>query len=865
MNSRILPSLTLALASILPAPALEPDRFVKSTVVSGCEDPMQLDFTSDGTLFWIERRGAVKWRRPDGSSGLSGTIPSFSSADAGALAIVTGRQWPAQRDIFVFYCPEALPRVLKVERLSLAPDLSFLPDSSRVLLTIPLEVGIDPSHCGGGLAWDGHGNLLIGTGDNSPPQDTPAVHPTERNRDSRRSAANPHDLRGKILRIHPEPDGSFSIPTGNLFTNPKDGRPEVFAFGVRNPFRLSCDPKTGWITWGDVGGNVKTDLDLGPEGFDEINLTREPGFFGWPFCSGPNLPWRPFDGKSLKPSGPFWDPAKLVNDSPTLPAPIALPPSRPALLWYGSEPSQDWPFLGSGGRSITGGIIFRRPANPAPDALPAELDGTLIFAEWMRNWLCLARLNENGTLLSAEPFTPNLRFRKPAALATGPDGALYIAEMGERWTGNKDSSITRIAYLSGNRPPVAVVSAPVTSGPCPLTINPVSAPSSDPDRDSLAFSWDWQGAGLSGHADGPSPSFTFTQPGIYTLTLTARDPSGALSKSSLSIAAGNAAPTVSFSNPPDGSFYDWSKPVPWSVNATDTEDGNSITDRLLVTAERRDRFPDAAALPPGLALMRATTCFSCHQTADKSAGPPYAEVARRYAADPAARPTLATRIISGGKGVWGDLPMPPHPQHSPAEAALMIDWILSLAQQGETLTARGASGEFKLAEPSRQWGTAQNGVLRLHVAATDLGANGLASQLGASEITLRSRRQRACFFDHGHLAASQDNLDQGGMVARLEPDGWIRFRHLRYQDFSSIQLHGWVHGGDATLSIHKDSPDSPPLVSTTVKAGPATGKAAVWNLAMPNVNVHGAPADVIIALKAPKGTIADFMFVEFAR
>ena len=115
-------------------------------------------------------------------------------------------------------------------------------------------------------------------------------------------------------------------------------------------------------------------------------------------------------------------------------------------------------------------------------------------------------------------------------------------------------------------------------------------------------------------------------------------------------------------------------------------------------------------------------------------------------------------------------------------------------------------------------------------------------------------RQRACFFDNGHLAASQDNLDQGGMVARLEPDGWIRFRHLRYQDFSLIQLHGWVHGGDATLSIHKDSPDSPPLVSTTVKSGPATGKASVWTLAMPNANVHGAPADVIIAPKAPSPT-----------
>ena len=70
--------------------------------------------------------------------------------------------------------------------------------------------------------------------------------------------------------------------------------------GIRNAFRVFADPKTGWIIWGDVGGNVDPNLGLGPEGYDEINVARGPGFFGWPFLSGPNAPWRPFDPATKK-------------------------------------------------------------------------------------------------------------------------------------------------------------------------------------------------------------------------------------------------------------------------------------------------------------------------------------------------------------------------------------------------------------------------------------------------------------------------------------------------------------------------------------------------------------------------------------
>ena len=76
-----------------------------------------------------------------------------------------------------------------------------------------------PPHCGGGVVWDREGNLLLGIGDNTPPQEVPSIHPDEVLKDARRSAANMQDLRGKILRITPKPDGA--IPCRRATSSPR--------------------------------------------------------------------------------------------------------------------------------------------------------------------------------------------------------------------------------------------------------------------------------------------------------------------------------------------------------------------------------------------------------------------------------------------------------------------------------------------------------------------------------------------------------------------------------------------------------------------------------------------------------------------
>lgn len=84
----------------------------------------------------------------------------------------------------------------------------------------------------------------------------------------------------------------------------------------------------------------------------------------------------------------------------------------------------------------------------------------------------------------------------------------------------------------------------------------------------------------------------------------------------------------------------------------------------------------AAAADQKLAQKHA--CMSCHQVAKKVVGPAFADVAKKYKGDAGASAHLLEVIKKGGKGVWGNVPMPPHPQVSEADAKSIVTWVLSL-------------------------------------------------------------------------------------------------------------------------------------------------------------------------------------------
>ena len=88
----------------------------------------------------------------------------------------------------------------------------------------------------------------------------------------------------------------------------------------------------------------------------------------------------------------------------------------------------------------------------------------------------------------------------------------------------------------------------------------------------------------------------------------------------------------------------------------------------------------AALIAPAMAdeaLAKAKNCMACHAVANKVVGPAYKDVAKKYAGDKTAADKLAAKIIKGGSGVWGAVPMPANPQVSEAEARKLAAWVLS--------------------------------------------------------------------------------------------------------------------------------------------------------------------------------------------
>ena len=253
--------------------------------------------------------------------------------ESGLLGLAVDPAFERNHWVYVYYSQKEAHE-FRLSRLTLGgtpPELS----EEKVLLTVPVDIEVC-CHYGGGLGFDGQGNLHLSTGDNTVGFESDGFAPLDyregrRLFDSARSAGNANDLRGKILRVHPEADGTVTIPAGNLFPpgTPKT-RPEIYVMGCRNPFRFSIDARSGTLYFGDVGPDAAgPSPERGAAGFDEFNRTKVAGNFGWPFLMADNKPYREYDF-ATKQSGAAQDPAKPVNLSPNNTGPKELPPAQPA-------------------------------------------------------------------------------------------------------------------------------------------------------------------------------------------------------------------------------------------------------------------------------------------------------------------------------------------------------------------------------------------------------------------------------------------------------------------------------------------------------------------------------------------------------
>ena len=422
------------------------------------------------------------------------------------------------------------------------------------------------------------GNLFFSIGDNTSPRDTGYGPIDERDGrgpwDAQKSSSNTADLRGSIMRIKPEDDGTYSIPDGNLF--PKDGsggRPEIYVLGNRNPFRISIDQRTGFLYWGEVGPDAGEDSTTrGSRGYDEVNQAKEAGFFGWPYFVGDNQAYNDHNFETEVSGAPF-DPENPINDSPNNTGARELPPAQPAFIWYPYGPSEQFPLVGSGGRNAMAGQVYYFDDYEDSDAkIPEYYDGKLFIYEWMRGWIMAVTMDENGDYVRMEPFLSSMDFSNPMDMLFAPDGTLYMLEYGPSWfAGSPEAKLTHISYIKGNRPPRAEIAVDNGIGATPMTVA-FSSASVDFDGDDLTYAWDFGNGQTSAEE---SPSVTFDAPGTYDVSLTVTDPSGEESSASYEILAGNDVPQLSLKMSGGNSSFHWDNTtIDYEVEVVDTEDGS---------------------------------------------------------------------------------------------------------------------------------------------------------------------------------------------------------------------------------------------------------------------------------------------------
>jgi cytochrome c len=745
----------------------EENRFTKVVLIEKLNEPVELAVLPDERVLFIERRGAINLYTP-ATRRLTriATIPvslkyaNGNDAEDGLLGLAADPSFASSGWIYLYYSPAGSDPKNVLARYTMRGDSLDLA-SGKVILEVPVQRD-ECCHTGGSIAFDRDGNLYVSTGDNTNPFATGYAPIDERPGrapwDAQKSSANTNDLRGKILRIRPQPEGSYTIPEGNLFppgAAPRT-RPEIYTMGHRNPYRIAIDKRTGFVYWGDVGPDAPVDsAERGPAGHDEIGQARHAGNFGWPYFVADNKAYLDVDFATMK-AGPRFDPARPVNTSPNNTGLNELPSAQKAFIWYPYGPSAEFPLLGDGGRTaMAGPVYYRDDFRNAARPFPEYYDRKLLIYEWMRGWIIAVTMDANGDYTSMERFMASHKFANPIDIEFGPSGDLYLLEYGTRWfQGNDDARLVRIEYNTGNRAPVVAAAVDKPAGATPLRVALSSAGTVDADDDELRYEWTISrpNGSVVRKLAGPNPTLTLATPGTYTASLVVTDAQGARDSARVPIAAGNEPPRVEIDLVESNrSFFFAGIPVRYAVRVDDREDGSLRsgripTSRVVVTAQYlKEGLAESQTAPghraadapdtheAGRRLVQTGTCLSCHQLDQKSIGPTFTAVAQKYKGDTNAVTFLVGKIRRGGSGVWGSAMMPPHSQLSEADAARIAAYILSLAEnRTPSLPARG---EYT---PPVAPDSAGQGVVVVRASYTDRGANSAPAASGVKTVVLRA-------------------------------------------------------------------------------------------------------------------------------
>ncbi len=792
---KFLPAL-LALSPItfvLPAYSEEkPEdfRYRIETLGTDLARPMTMRMAPNGKIYFNELDGKLRLLDPETKVIKEvGELEVFKEQESGFLGFALDPDFAENGHIFIQhsltdYSGTAISRfTITDEKL----DLS----SEKELLRWPVQRE-QCCHHAGEVHFGPDGNLYFSTGDNTSPFQSDGFTPIDEREgrfpfDAQKSSANTNDLRGKINRIRPTADGGYTIPAGNLFPEGTEKtRPEIYAMGFRNPWRFTVDMKTGIVYTGDVGpdsGNTKEDRE--PNGFDTISQIREPAYFGWPYSRGGEV-YKDFDFKAEK-SGETFSKTSPSNNSPNNTGLTELPPVTPPMIWYRHKETPEFPLVGTGGRTACAGDVFHyKPEFSETNGFPEHFDGSLLWFDWQRPLVLWAMLDKDSNFTGLEKFTDAVRVaqgeddgsgryqvRRPVDAFFGPDGCLYFMDYGETWGKNPDARIFKVSYQRGNLSPVAKISIEKASGKTPLAVSVSADGSSDPEGKELTYQWVLN-PGAKPVANGKMAEIRIDEAGNYDLELRVTDPEGAMGVATTKITVGNTASVMTFLEPKNGDFFDLGESLSYKILVEDAEDGSSedgpkaaqIKATTLVTSEWLDAEKKKTESAVGMTLMKQSDCFNCHAMETKIVGPTLIEIADRYRGQKGAMDVSADRVLKGSAGVWSEIPMLPHPQHTKDEIHMMVEWIFSL-KKGENGAGlhRGTEGEIPVPKNEKL----RRAVLQADF--TDFGNSPAAPLSTTTVVNLRSRTIEAEAADElmGPEVMENGKASGGRMIGGMGP------------------------------------------------------------------------------------------------
>ncbi|XVU22776.1 ThuA domain-containing protein [Actinoplanes sp. CA-054009] len=578
-------------------------------------EPHGLTITPDGTVFYVGKAACpsgpvVSWDNPNVGLGC-GTIHSWDPGtkqvkllttlpvmgnrgsgdelvknEEGLLGIVPDPSFAQNGYLYVYWMPHSsIDRQKRVgqrtvSRFTYSRENQTIDQGTRKdLIQWPVQIH-SCCHAGGGMAFDAEGNLYVGSGDSNSSGGSDGYSGNNWTQayeglsfqDARRTAGNTNDLNGKIIRIHPEADGTYTIPEGNLFPpGTEKTRPEIYVMGVRNIARLQIDPKKQWLTAGWVGPDASSpNPELGPAKYETATIITEAGNHGWPYCMGNKQPYRDRSNTDAKVLTGWYDCNSPKNESPRNTGLTDLPPIKNNMIWYSPDgggpvfPARDasgvpsykaaeatytQPYLRGGGQAVMSGPTYHRDL--------VDANSTVAWPSyWNDKWLIGDQSNSaNRVAVTVDPagvpqqappaFGESLRAIIPAGGGAnqlqswmdakfGPDGALYMLDYaGGFFSLHPNQKLIRITYQGGAPTPAPTATATAVQD------KPLTYAFNGSRSGGLSYKWTFGDGGTSTEAN---PRHTYARVGSYEATLTITYAGGQTTTVKTTVTAGCAVP-----------------------------------------------------------------------------------------------------------------------------------------------------------------------------------------------------------------------------------------------------------------------------------------------------------------------------------